>query len=1037
MNNKVSSRKMIIRNLFYVLFTGVVLLCFASSSFAWTWEQQQTRLGDGGVIQKIVRDGAGNALAVYDSNDGLRRNRYFRDSGWAASGIMFAPNGLYDFPSPNFDVAMNKDGDYIVAVIVTDAVPDLFSNPRIKAYLSIDGHITISSNVPKPTADPNWKVAISENNDALVVWENGNDIRYRMYRGGTWGTDSVLDSSTSGVTSSSMDVATDELGNFIVVWNRQNATDGRKIYGRRFLNGTWSARETIGQSGTTAREGFPQATMYGNGQAIVVWEHHFADSTGIYARRFNGSNWLAPQGIDTGISAGVLSRRPHIASQQDGTAMVIFKQGAGASFKIYANRFSEGVWDGAEEIGCDVAGQNFNIDMDGNGNAAAAFAATNYFVFRSYQAGLGWLGCSYQGWGNYISGSSTDIEKRVVITPHEILGVWPKQEQFGIGVYSAKGKKDVYINGFDVETESPIVDLDITLPYNSICGDTSPWLFQEMRFSNNGTDWSPWEPAPTTDPYTTTKSSWNLTNTSYGGNSDPGLKRVYIQFRNEICDSLVTHDEINYHPLIDADGDGYSPPDDCDDSDNTVYPGAHEVCDGKDNDCDGQTDEGLSTDVDGDGHYAPGSCIEPADDCDDSDNTVYPGAPEVCDGKDNDCDGQVDEGLSTDADGDGHYAPGSCIEPADDCDDNDNTVYPGALEVCDSKDNDCDGQVDEGLSTDVDGDGHYAPGSCIEPADDCDDSDNTVYPGAPELCDSKDNDCNGATTDGSDESWYGDPTSCGIGVCENEGQFICSGGNRVDTCTPGTPTETPESSCSDGLDNDCDGDTDCNDSDCCNTPEGSDVTVEDDTGQVTVTFPEVTEGGETEIFAEGCQPGQEPEGFGLTQIDPLCVQVETDAQWDGDVEICITYDETGVDERYLAMVRCPDGDPNNCVLLDPCEPDNSDTDENILCACTDRFSYFAAGTPLDSDEDGTPDLLDNCPHVKNWFQEDADEDGIGDACDNCPNFHDPTNICADACMGDFDNDGDIDGSDLAVFAVGGTTITLEEFSTDFGRTNCP
>lgn len=41
------------------------------------------------------------------------------------------------------------------------------------------------------------------------------------------------------------------------------------------------------------------------------------------------------------------------------------------------------------------------------------------------------------------------------------------------------------------------------------------------------------------------------------------------------------------------------------------------------------------------------------------------------------------------------------------------------------------------------------------------------------------------------------------------------------------------------------------------------------------------------------------------------------------------------------------------------------------------------------------------------------------------------------CEGDFDLDGDVDGSDLAVFAVGGTTITLEKFSTDFGRTNCP
>ena len=53
----------------------------------------------------------------------------------------------------------------------------------------------------------------------------------------------------------------------------------------------------------------------------------------------------------------------------------------------------------------------------------------------------------------------------------------------------------------------------------------------------------------------------------------------------------------------------------------------------------------MSTDADGDSHYAPGSCLEPADDCDDNDPSVYPGAPELCDGKDNDCDGETDEGC--------------------------------------------------------------------------------------------------------------------------------------------------------------------------------------------------------------------------------------------------------------------------------------------------------------------------------------------------------------------------------------------------------
>lgn len=295
---------------------------------------------------------------------------------------------------------------------------------------------------------------------------------------------------------------------------------------------------------------------------------------------------------------------------------------------------------------------------------------------------------------------------------------------------------------------------------------------------------------------------------------------------------------------------------DCDDSDPAINPLASEVCNGFDDNCNNAVDEDVQTtyyrDADGDGFGTPsqttlacsppGGYVANSSDCNDGNSAIKPGASETCNGVDDNCNGQIDEGVSVsyyrDFDGDGFGNPAqlqnACSQPSGyvtdnhDCNDSSAAIHPGVAEVCDGKDNNCSGQVDEGVTTtyyqdsDHDGYGHefFNIEACSPPpgyvtlAGDCNINDSTIHPGATEVCDGIDNNCNGQIDEGLTTTWYLDVDGDGYGHDTTATQFctqpssdwVSQGGD----CRPLDWQVHPGATenCSNGKDDDCDGGVD-------------------------------------------------------------------------------------------------------------------------------------------------------------------------------------------------------------------------------------
>ncbi|MBN2799393.1 MAG: hypothetical protein JXX28_09625 [Deltaproteobacteria bacterium] len=465
----------------------------------------------------------------------------------------------------------------------------------------------------------------------------------------------------------------------------------------------------------------------------------------------------------------------------------------------------------------------------------------------------------------------------------------------------------------------------------------------------------------------------------------------------------------------DADGDGVPACEECDDSRADVNPGAPEVCDEADNNCNGLTDEEATDaptwylDADGDSYgsaalsvaacEAPAGYVADLTDCDDLEATVYPGAPERCDGLANTCGALPADEADADADG--------FMTCAGDCDDQAASARPGGTEVCDGVDNDCDGQTDESAVdaptwyADGDGDGYGLTASsaraCAAPAGyaalggDCDDTAATAFPGGVEVCaDALDNDCDGTVNeaDATDAGlWHLDAdgdshgrADAGTRACLAPASYVASSDDcddLRDTVYPGAAERC------DGLANTCgalpadeadaDGDgfmaceDDCDDADATTRPGAAEVCdgvdnncngyVDDNAVDQRRYYPDMDGDGYGVVYG-GVLACEAPEGY-------------AEASGDCDDSLAAVYP--------LAPQRC-DGLANTCGSPLPSDEADADGDGQMACAgdCDDGNATIYTGAPQRCDG-----LANACGEPLPADEADADGDGQRGCAGDC------------------------------------------------------
>jgi hypothetical protein len=286
-----------------------------------------TSTGDFAIEVAVEPDG--DAMSVWHQRDGMRAdiwaNRYASGGAWGTAELLESENGG---TAKNPQVAVDANGNAIAVWQQNDGLVNFIAANR---YTPGDGWGTAQSIDDTPGPSGSAQVASDPAGNAMAVWVAPGIRANRYATSGGWGTAEDIRSSVTG-SLRDPEVAMGADGSAIAVWLQQG-----NIWANRYVPGSgWGIAELI-ETNDAGSALPPEVAVDPNGNAVAVWHQSDGTRTNIWANQYVADlGWATAELIETEDLGD--AERPQIAIDPDGNAIAVWYQDDGTHINVWANR---------------------------------------------------------------------------------------------------------------------------------------------------------------------------------------------------------------------------------------------------------------------------------------------------------------------------------------------------------------------------------------------------------------------------------------------------------------------------------------------------------------------------------------------------------------------------------------------------------------------------------------------------------------------------------------------------------------------------